>query len=345
MRRPRALHAVAVLVILCLVAGCKKPPKKDPIPKPADTPKEQPKAAPTVTPLPDDKDYASGNVPAAVMEVQTTLDIAGLLGKDAKPSTETQTLTVTGDRGKMVFTTANLPVPKGTELRYNPTSKKYVLVDQGRKLYWALDGGDVGNLLEGGPKAERSAYTIEIKKAKGKVKIAGVTAYQTDAEISFDAAVTVRDGKKMKKKTSKVKVKLSIWHTDDAKYKPAWGKMMVDFLTVPIQGPEGQKVVDKLKEAIKFPVKWSMEVLNANKKDARPFKMVTVAQKLDAREVPRAELASPPPDCKISGDRWGKGDHDKPGLMMTTDEEELKKFKATPGKPPAKGTQPEPTKK
>ncbi len=345
MRRPRVLRAVAVLAVLCLVAGCKKPPKKDPIPKPVDTPKDQPKDEPTVTPLPEDKDYASGNVQAAVMEVQTTLDIAGLLGKNAKPSTETQTLTVTGDRGKMVFTTENLPVPKGTELRYNPTTKKYVLVNPIRKLYWALDGGEVGNLLEGGPKAERSGYTIEVKDAKGKVKVAGVTAHQTDAVIGFEAAVTVRDGKKMKKKTSKVKVKLSIWHTDDAKFKAAWGDMMVDFLTVPIQGPEGQKVVDKLKESIKFPVKWSMEVLNETKKDAKPFKMVTAAVKLEAREVPKADLASPPAGLKISGDRWGKGDHDKPGLVMTTDEEDLKKFKATPGKPPAKGTKPEPTKK
>lgn len=334
MRRLHALHAVAALVILCLAAGCPERPKKDPIPKPGPAPKEQPKTKPKAPPLPADGAYATGNVQAAVMEVLTTLDVPGLLTANKKPSSESQTLVVTDDRGKMVFSTDNLPVPKGTELRYNPVHKKYVLADPKKKLYWALTGGEVGSLLEGGPKTERSGYTIEVKDVKGKaVTIAGVKARQSDAQISLQGSFPTKDGKK----TSKIKIKLSIWHTEDAKYKPAWGKMMVDFLTVPFQGAEGQKVVDKLKETIKFPVKWSMEVLNESRKDAKPFKMVTVAQKLEAKEVPKADLASPPAGYAVADERyneWGEGG-------QTVGEEILGKIPAGKGKPPTKT---EPTK-
>jgi len=324
---------VAVLLILCLTVGCKKP-KKDPIPKPGPAP-EEPKTKPKAPPLPADKDYADGNVQAAVMDVLTTLDVPGLLSsKDKKPSAEAQTLIVTGDRGKMVFATADLYVPKGTELRYNPTHKKYVLANPDKKLYWVMTGGEVGNLLEGGPKTKRTNYSIEVKDVKGKdVTIAGVKAKQSVAQIGFEWSVPTKDGEKK----GKLKVKLSIWHSEDAKLKAPWGKMMVDFLTVPFQGAEGQKVVAKLKETIKFPVKWSMEVLNETKKDAKPFKMVTVAQKLEVNDVPKADLASPPAGYTASDERyneWGEGG-------QTVSEEILGKIPAKKGKPPKKT---EPTK-
>ena len=329
MRRLHALHAVAALVILCLAAGCPERPKKDPIPKPGPAPKEQPKTKPKAPPLPADGAYATGNVQAAVMEVLTTLDVPGLLTANKKPSSESQTLVVTDDRGKMVFSTADLYVPQGTELRYNPTHKKYVLADPKKKLYWVLTGGEVGNLLEGGPKTVRTNYSIVVKDVKGKaVTIAGVKTRQSDAQIGFDWSVPTKDGQK----TGKLKVKLSIWHSEDAKLKAPWGKMMVDFLTVPFQGADGQQVVDKLKETIKFPVKWSMEVLNETKKDAKPFKLITVAQKLEVKEVPKADLASPPAGYAAADERyneWGEGG-------QTVGEEILGKIPAKKGKPPTK---------
>lgn len=333
MRRLHALPAVAVLVILCFAMGCKNPPKKDPPPKSGPDPKEQPKPKPKPPPLPADGEYASGKVQAAVMDVLTTLDVPGLLGGGKKASTESQTLTVTDDRGKMVFTTADLYVPKGTELRYNPAHKKYVLADPGKKLYWALTGAEVGSLLEGGPKTVRTNYTIEVKEVPGKGKtIAGVKVKRSDAQIGFEWSAPTKDGQK----TGKLKVKLSIWHSEDKKLKAPWGKMMMDFLTVPFQGTGGQVVINKLKETITFPVKWSMEVLNASKKGAKPFKMVTVAQKLEVKEIPKADLASPPAGFAASADRyneWGEGG-------QTVSEEILGKIPAKKGKAPGKKTEP-----
>ena len=339
MRRYRAFAALAVLAVLCLVlAGCKKTPKQDPTPRPGGAPPEE-KARPkpetkAPPPLPADDKYASGNVQAAVMEVQTSLEVPGLL-TGGKRTAEAQTLVVSDDRGKMVFNTADLYVPKGTELRYNPAHKKYVLADPGKKLYWAMTGSEIGNLLEGGPNTTRSSYSIEVKDVAGKDEtIAGVKVKQSDALISFEWAVDMKNGKK----TGKVKVKLSIWHSADPKLKEPWGKMMVDFLTVPFQSEQGQQVVETLKKTVKFPVKWSMEVVNQAKKDAKPFKLVTVAQKLEVKDVPRADLASPPAGFKKSDEpynEWGEGG-------QTVSEEELGKLPAKKGEPPTKT---EPTKK
>lgn len=326
------LHVLATLLVLAIIAGgCKKP--KPPAGKTDEPPKAEPKGAPSKAApagLAEDKDYAEGQIQAAVLELQTTLDVPGLGSKGAG-SAEVQSLAVSDARGKMVFETKDSYVPKGTELRLNPAHGKYVLTAPTKKLYWAMTGSQIGNLLEGGPQMDRSNYSVEVKDSKDKaLTIAGVKATRSDALIGFDWVVKTKDGPKK----GKVKVKLAIWHSADAKFKPAWGKMMVEFLTVPFQDKDGRKVVDKLKEAVKFPVKWSMEVVNEakKKKDDKPFKLVTVAQKLEIKELPRAELAAPPAGFKAADgpyNEWGEGG-------QTISEEELKKIPARKGEPPKK---------
>ena len=345
----KTLHVLVALVSLALLAsGCPKkqdPAKTDPTAKTEDPTKKpdekkpdekkpDEKAAPGA--LAADKDYVDGNVQAAVMEVQTKLDVPGMgpdkAGDDVKKAQEgsvtTQTLTVSENRGKAIFTTEDFFIPKGTELRYNPAHKKYVLADQAKKEYWAMSGAEIGNLLEGGPVMTRSNYTIEIKNTEEKEKIAEFEGVKSDCEIGFDWKVKTKSGEK----TGKVKVKLAIWHSADAKLKDPWGKMMLDFLTVPFQDEAGMKVVDELKAKIKFPLKWAMEVINegqAKEKGESAPKLVTVAQKLEIKEIAKAELASPPAGFNPATGpyEFGKGG-------QTAKDDLLGKIPAKKGTPP-----------
>ena len=154
----KTLRVLAGLLALALVAGgCpdKKPggdePKKTDPNTPPVTKKDDTKP-PAAGALAADTDYASGNTQAAAMEVETKLDVAGLAqeGKaddDVKKAQEgsvtTQSLAVTDNRGKLTFTTEGFFIPKGTELRYNPAQKKYVLADVAKKQYWAMAGSEI----------------------------------------------------------------------------------------------------------------------------------------------------------------------------------------------------------
>ncbi|MCC6751711.1 MAG: hypothetical protein IT371_28925 [Deltaproteobacteria bacterium] len=344
----RTMHVVAVAFGLALLGpGCKKDE-----PKPEE-PKTDPKAAKEPPKKPEepaggpgalatDTAFAAGNVPAASLTLKTKLDIPGFGGKgegDVKKAQEgsvmTQSMVVADERGKLTFTTEDGFIPKGTELRYNPATKKYVLSDPGKKTYWALAGAEVGNLLEGGPSVTRSAYTITLKDGKDKAKVAGMETVQTDAVLGFDWKVKSKDGEK----SGKVKVNLTIWHAADAKLKEAWGKLMVDFLTLPFQDAEGQKVVDQLKAKVKFPLKWSMEIVNEGgakeKGEAHP-KLVTEAQTVDVKEVAKSELATPP-----AGFNPATGPYEFGQGGQTAKEDLLAKLPAKKGTPP-KDVQPPP---
>lgn len=337
---------VALVSLTLLVTGCPKDTKKplgdqpkDPVVKSGPGPGPGPKTAPTQGPgaLAVDKDYAGGKIQAAVLEMQMKLDIPnmgpeGKVGEEVKKAQAaavlTQNMVVSDDRGKMIFTTDNFYITKGTELRYNPAHKKYVLSDPGKKTYWAMTGAEIGNLLEGGPAMKRTDYTISVTETKDKETIAGVEAIKSDAEIGFKWTVKTNSGEKK----GTVKVKLAIWHSADEKLKAPWGKMMVDFLTVPFQDESGQKVVDELKSKVKFPVKWVMEVNNEGqaKEKGEPLpKMVTVAQKLEVKEIDKAELASPP-----AGFAAATGPYEFGEGGQTASEAILSKIPAKPGEPP-----------
>lgn len=326
----KTLHTVVSLMSLALlVCGC---PKKAP-----ETRGDKKQAAPEKPgALPADSEYASGTTPAVVMEVQTRLDVdiapEGQVDEEVKKaqaaSVTTQTMTVSEQRGKLVFTTEDFYVPKGTELRYSPASKRYVLADAAKKQYWAMTGSEIGNLLEGGPSMTRSHYDIKISDAQEKETIAGYEAQKSDALLSFDWAVKTKSGEKK----GKVKVKLAIWHSGDARLKESWGDTMVDFLTVPFQDEGGQNIVGELKSKIRFPLKWVMEVDNEGqpreKGDQAP-RLVTVAQKVEIKNVPRSELASPP-----AGFAPASGPYEFGEGGQTAKEELLGKLPARKGAPP-----------
>jgi len=334
MKRACVLSALAA--VLLLVAGCPKKPEQKPEPKePITEPGKKPEPAPGA--LAPDKEYASGKAQVAKLEVETRVDVPnmgpeGKVDDDVKTaqanSVIAQTMVVSDERGKMVFATDNFYVPRGTELRYNPQLKKYVLTDPGKKAYWAMTGAEIGNLLEGGPTMRRTGYAIKITDSQDKETIAGVEAVRSDALLSFNWAVTTKSGEKK----GTTKVKLAIWHSADAKLKEGWGKMMVDFLTVPFQDAEGQKVVDELKSKIKFPVKWSMEVDNEgqtrDKEDVNP-KLLTVAKTLDVVEMDRSALAAPP-----QGFASATGPYEFGSGGQTVSEDLLGKIPAKKGAPP-----------
>lgn len=333
MKRARRVPLVALMALALVVTGCKKEPKPEPKPEPGVT---EPAPGPPGA-LPEDKAYSSGKVQAAMIDVETKVDLPnmgpeGTVGDELKRAQEgsvlSQTMTVTDDRGKMVFTTDNFYIPKGTELRYNPADKKYVLADSGKKTYWAMTGGEIGNLLEGGPAMTRKNYAIAITDTQEKETIAGLEAVRSDAELGFDWSVKTKTGEKK----GKVRVKLAIWHSASPRLKEPWGKMMIDFLTVPFQDAEGQKVVDQLKSKVKFPLKWAMEVINESqakeKGEAHP-KLLTTAKRLEVKEVDKATLASPPAgfDPATGPYEFGEGG-------QTAPEELLAKIPAKKGQPP-----------
>lgn len=295
--------------------------------------------------LPADKDYASGNTKGVAMALEMKLEVPGLDkgpkgGADLKAaqagSVFKQAMHVDDKRGRMVFQTKDSYIPEGTELRYDPSKKKYVLADPAKKKYWVMTGSELGNLLEGGPGMSRTGYKIEVTDGKKKEKVAGVEASLSKAKITFDWKVKAKGGEK----TGKITVNLDIWHSADKKFKPEWGDMMIDFLTVPFQDSDGQKVVDELKKKINFPVKWAMEVINEggtrSKEPAKAPKMVTTATSVEVKDLPKADLAYPPAGYAAADGpyQFGKGG-------QTADKDVLGKIPAKKGKPPKDHKPPE----
>lgn len=344
MWRTTTMASLALLCIFC--AGCKKktpPAAGEPAVEPKSVPQPKAAAAPRAGALPADKEYAEGQVSAAVVHLQTRVDQGGApsgtqseeVQKARNESVEYQVITVSEDRGKLVFATDDYYIPRGTELRYNPADGgRYVLADPKKSQYWVMSGGELGNLLEGGPSIARSGYAIDIKAPQEQADpIAGVKVSKTDARITFDWSLKTKSGDK----SGKVEVALTIWHSADAKLKPRWGQMMVDFLTVPFQDDRGREVVHKLKQQIKFPLKWSMQVSNKRPKDKgdSDLKLVSTATKLEVLEVPRKELASPPAAFAAALGPYEFGDGGQ-----TVDPAILAKLPATKGEPP-KNIEPE----
>jgi len=333
------MRTFSVLCVALALAGC--PQKKDKN-EPPPTPVTKAAPAPAVGGLPADAAYQSGEVEAAVLDLQTLIDVPGLADADKLDeqlkqaqldSALTQSMAIADERGRLVFTTKDSYMPPGTELRYHPARKRYVLADPKTRRYWVMGGGELGNLLEGGPALTRKGYTVEIKDHPDKATMAGFEARRSEATIGFTWTVKLKKASK----SGKVAVRLTIWHTDDARLKPVWGQMMIDFLTLPFQDAGGQKVVDALKSKIRFPVQWTMDVTGAGEGDkkqkqtgqAERSRFTTSARSLQIKRVRRADLAYPPAGFKPASDpyRFGEGG-------QTASPELLAKVPAKPGKPP-----------
>lgn len=331
------IRLVALLAAVAMLGGCpKKKPDESPTPNAQGGATQEPAKPAAPQGLAADKDFATGTVQAAVLDLETKLDVPGFgdsapadeaVKKAQAASTLKQSMQIADDRGRMVFTNEDSYIPKGTELRYKP-GDKYVLADPAKKSYWAMTGGELGNLLEGGPGMVRSDYTIAVTDSKEKETVAGIEAVRSDAQIGFGWNVKTKTGDK----SGKIKVNLSIWHSADPKFKEPWAKMMIDFLAVPFQDPAGQKVVDELKSKVKFPVKWSMEVINEGsklEKDEKPPKLVTAALSVDIKDVPRVDLAYPPAGFALATGPYTFGEGGQ-----TATEEILAKLPAKQGTPP-----------
>ena len=343
----RRLYVAALAMSVALVVtGCPKEPKKEPAksptvadtPKAADTPKTPAAPKPTASPntLPADGAWATGAAKGAALELETRLEVPGLKAKEDKAgaaSVMTQTMWVTTGRGRVIFTTAKSYIPENTELRYNAEKKRYVLADPAKKTYWAMSGSELGNTLEGGPSLKRSGYSLKVTDSKEKAKVAGVDTVRSDAEIAFDWTVKTKAGDK----SGKIKVRLAIWHSADAKLDEKWGDTMISLLAFPFQDAEGQKIVDELKGKIKFPVKWAMEFIQEGGKqekgEAFP-KLVTTATKLEIKELDKAGFAWPP-----AGFGPAAGPYTFSEGGQTATEDDLKKLPAKAGKAP-KGVEP-----
>lgn len=333
----RRIRVVALLAAAATIGGC---PKKKPDESTTTTAQGGTKQEPVKPAAPQglaaDKDYASGTIQAVVLDLETKLDIPGFgdkapaddaMKKAQAASTLKQSMEISDERGRMIFTNEDSYIPKGTELRYKP-GDKYVLADPTKKQYWAMTGGELGNLLEGGPGMVRSDYTISITDSKDKETVAGIETVRSDAQIGFAWSVKTKTGDK----SGKIKVNLAMWHSADAKFKDPWAKMMIDFLAVPFQDPAGKKIVDELKSKVKFPVKWAMEVINEGtklEKDEKPPKLVTAALSVDIKDVPRADLSYPPGGFTLATGPYTFGEGGQ-----TATEEILAKLPAKQGQPP-----------
>ena len=328
---------IGVCLLTTALAGCPKRERKvdDQRPsKPAEAP-----AAPAPGTLAPDDSYATGEVPGVTLALQMRLDLPeldqgpGTLPPELKQaradSALTQTLQVDGERGRMVFTTKDSYLPRGTELRHRRGQDRYVLADPAKKRYWTLAGHDLANLLEGGPSLTRKGYTLRIEPPAltRRVKIAGVEATRTKALLGFDWQVRTRAGQR----SGHIDVALTIWHSADPRLQPAWAEMVKDFLLLPFQDTEARPVISRLKKAVRFPVKWSMAVEDRDSKNkgAREPKMVTAAVELRVETLQRPSLAYPPAGFAPASGPFRIGQS-----AQTVAPELLSKLPAKPGKPP-----------
>jgi hypothetical protein len=330
---------LGICLLTTALAGCPKRERKVDDKRPAASQPGQPPAAPAARALPPDKDYAAGEVPGVTLALETRLDLPqleqgpGTLPPELKQaqadSALTQTLQVDGERGRMVFTTKDSYLARGTELRHRRGEDRYVLADPAKKRYWTLSGHELANLLEGGPALTRKGYTLNIEapSLQRRMKIAGVEVTLTRARLGFDWQVKTRAGSR----GGHIDVALSIWHSADPRLQPAWADMVKDFLLLPFQDTEARPVITRLKKAVSFPVKWSMAVEDreSKQKGAKEPKMVTTTVALTVEPLGRSSLAYPPAGFAPAPGpfRIGEG-------AQTVAPELLSKLPARPGKPP-----------
>lgn len=297
-------RAAALLALVAAVAGsgCKERGPKGPS---ADEAKGLTVGAgpPGARSLPEDRGYAQGSIRAAVLKMETHVVHAGPaatdgeagLAKARKDAAIRQTMVVSDARGKIVSDSEEFILPRGTELRYNAALLVYALCDMKRKQYWAMKGAEVGNLLEGGPEAHRTSYTIAFteRPALSRETLVGIETEPLEALVAFDYRIKLKDGEK----SGRVKLTLQIWHTEDKRLEPAWRNMLIDLLTMPFQDDQGQTIVAELKRRVAFPLMWSVEVDNpTQKREAKdlPARIVTRATALTVKSLPQSELAAPP---------------------------------------------------
>lgn len=328
----RIYGLVMTLSLALVVTGCPEKKKAKPA-DPGKTPavkKETPKsAAANPNTLPEDKAWATGKLKGVTLAVKTELVIPGMGDAKAAPATAmTQTMEVVEGRGRATETTEKGHIPKGTELRYNAVAKKYVMTDPAKKMYWAMTGSQLANVMEGGPELKRSNYVVKITEGKEKEKVAGYDATKVNAEISFDWEVKSKDGPKK----GKIKVNLGIWHTADAKFNEKWGDTLIALMAIPFQDKDSQKVVNDLNKAVKFPVKWEMEFVQegAKQEKGESFpKLVSTATKIDIGEIDKASFQWPPAGFNPATGPYTFGEGGQ-----TATEDDLGKLPAKEGTPP-----------
>ncbi len=289
-----------------------------------------------------DKKYLKGKVKAVTLLLRTIMRPATEEGHAPKEKTGdkamdqalavsplTQTMIISAERGKLIFNSDKWFIPKGTEVRYRPDKKSYLLVSQEKELYWAMSGGELANFLEGGPPVKRGMYKLDLEKAAPLPHdIHGYKVSITEGEISFSWEARLKGGSRQ----GRIKAQLTIQHTDDKRLSKAWKNTFIDFLTLPFQDKEGRKVVDQLKEKIGFPLLWSMQIVTGGKKKdgERPVLLLTQVEEINYGEALKEDLAAPPPILRPAPEPFplGKGG-------QTVSEELLGKLPARKGKPPA----------
>ena len=236
-----------------------------------------------------------------------------------------QTLDITDGRSKIILQSANFFLGKGTFIIYDAATKKYVLANPTKKDYHALTGQELGNLFEGGPPIERNNYQVSIKDTPDKEKVAGFDTIKSEVSIAFKWKVKFKDSTK----TGDATLKMLVWHTADAKFKPDWAKLMIDFVGIPFQDPEGEKVLDTLKAKLKFPLKWQMEE-NANLGNDRVApQLVTTVTKVDFKQFPKSDFMFPPKGYNFSTLPVMAG---AAQAQETADPTALQKLREKPGK-------------
>ncbi len=312
---------ILIALVALAVPGCKKKdaPSKGKATRPAkaakDRPgepgkgapsKDNPGAPPGVRAVPPDNEFAKGKAKAASLELKTTMEIPDPGGKPTtddevlqamERSSINQNMLINGERGKLIFNTAGWYVPEGTEVRYLPAKKQYMLVHMGDRNYWTMNGSELGNFLEGGPAVERTDYLVEFLPTDSDVlNVLDFKAEHTEGELSFDWKVKLKSGLR----TGRVRISLSILHTRDKRLPAAWKNTFIDFLTLPFQGQAGAAAMAKIKAKIGFPLRWKMQVVNESqtkKKEDVPITLNTQVILLKIKDVDRRELAYPPEGC------------------------------------------------
>jgi hypothetical protein len=228
-------------------------------------------------------------------------------------------VTITDDRTRMTIDGKNMPMPAGSYVVHDAPGRRYAFVEKGKDEYHLLNGAEITSLFEGGPTTGRTNYTVNVTDTAEKETVAGFDCIRSNVEVGFDWTVKFEN----KTKSGKTRATLVVWHTADAKLKPAWAREMIDFLTLPFQDDEGRKVADTLKARLKFPLRWRMEVVvDGLESDAKPPIITTTTTKVAVAKTPGTTFQIPPAGLKRADGPWNPG---KGGAVM--DEAELPKLR------------------
>ena len=281
------MHCTGMVVVLLplMLIGC--PSERGSEKRVVSTNTPQTEAKPNPNSLPADTKWHTGTVPG----ISLTLRDRVRVGNTALHGEETRDLFLTDSRATIVLRSTESYMPPNTELRYSTPHRAYTLSDPKTKQYWRMTGARLAALLEGGVSTKRTGYSLSLVPKTDIRTISGFRCQHLVANIRF-----VAETNSVKKPSkSNVHITLDIWHSADKRLLTSWADTLIDLLTMPMQDDQGHPIVQKLKNAVAFPLEFTMSVDHDGALGSgSPPHFQTSVQRAEIGSIQRVQLSWPP---------------------------------------------------